>query len=326
MIDVSFIEPLRLWAFAGVALLLVLYVALRRRRNVYAARLASSELLDSVLPKRPGWRRHAAAALFLVALSVLTAAFARPASPVRVPRERATIIVAIDVSLSMEAEDVSPNRLVAARLAAKRFIEELPPALNVGIVSFAGTASVVVPPTTDRALAQRAIDNLALDESTAIGDAILVSLEALANMDPDPSGELPPARIVLLSDGETTVGVDDAQAAQEAKDAGVPVSTIAFGTKEGFIVYDNPATEQVEADIIGVPVGDENLEAIADATDGTFFSAASLDELEAVYADIGSAIGYETIDREITDRFVGAGLLMLAVSAVVSLWWFQRLL
>lgn len=326
MNSLSFLDPIRLWLFGALLVVLGGYLVVQRKRGAYAARLASAELLDSILPRRPGWRRHVAAAVSLLALGIFTAAFARPAHPVRVPRERATVMLAIDVSLSMEAEDVAPSRLSAAQLAAKRFVEELPPTLNLGIVSFAGTASVVVPPTTDRALALRAIDNLTLDESTAIGDAILVSLDAIANMQPDGTGELPPARVILLSDGTTTVGVDDAVASEEAKAAGVPVSTIAFGTKEGFIVYDDPTTDAIEADRIPVPVGDENLEAIADATDGSYFSAASLDELEAVYEDIGSAIGYETVDREITDWFVGAGLAALLLSACLSLWWFQRLL
>ncbi|MDA3040233.1 MAG: VWA domain-containing protein [Actinomycetota bacterium] len=326
MSSLSFLEPVRLWSFGALLVVLGGYLLVQRRRGAYAARLASAELLDSILPQRTGWRRHVAASVSLLALGIFTAAFARPAYPVRVPRERATVMLAIDVSLSMQAEDVSPSRLSAAQLAAKRFVEELPPTLNLGLVSFAGTASVIVPPTTDRALAARAIDNLTLDESTAIGDAILVSLDAIANMQPDGTGELPPARIILLSDGTTTVGVEDAVASEEAKSAGVPVSTIAFGTKEGFITYDDPSTEAVEADLIPVPVGDENLEAIADATDGTYFAASSLDELEAVYEDIGSAIGYETVDREITDWFVGAGLATLLVSTALSLWWFQRLL
>lgn len=326
MNDLTFLAPDRLWAFVGLGLLVLGYLLLAGRRKRYAMRLASAELLDSVLPRRPGWRRHVAAAAFAVSATIFIAAFARPATPVEVPRERATVIVAIDVSLSMQAEDVDPSRLAAAQLAARRFVEELPATLNVGIVSFAGNASVLVPPTTDRLQAQRAIDNLRLDESTAIGEAIFTSLGAIANMPPDAGGEAPPARIVLLSDGETTVGRNDEEAAAAAREAGTPVSTIAFGTSDGFIVFDNPDTPAIEQDIIPVPVGDDNLRAIAEDTNGTFFSATSLDELDAVYSDIGSAIGYETIDEEVTDRWVGAGLLALLLSSVLSLWWFQRLL
>jgi Ca-activated chloride channel family protein len=244
---------------------------------------------------------------------------------VRVPRERATVIIAIDVSLSMQATDVEPNRLEAAQAAADRFVDELPPTLNVGVLSFAGTAAVLVSPTQDHEAAQRAIDNLSLAESTAIGEAIFTALEALENAPPDETGTAPPARIVLLSDGETTVGRPDSEAVEAAREAEIPVSTIAFGTAEGYILYDDPRTAAVEAEPIRVPVGEENLESIADGTGGSFFTATSLEELEAVYGDIGSAVGYEEVDREITDWFVGVGLGLLSVSAGFSLVWFQRL-
>jgi Ca-activated chloride channel family protein len=282
-------------------------------------------MFDSLAPRRPGFRRHIPALVFLAALSVLVAAFAQPARQVRVPRERATVIVAIDVSLSMDATDVEPNRLQAAQTAAKRFIDELPPTLNVGIVAFAGSASVLVTPTTDRLPAQNAIDNLSLAESTAIGEAIFTSLNALLNAPPDESGELPPARIVLLSDGQTTVGRPDSQAVDAAVEAEIPVSTIAFGTPEGSIVYDDPSTDVVEADPIPVPVMEDNLRVIADRTGGAFFTASTLDELEAVYNDIGSAVGYELVDREITDWFVAGALGLLGLAALFSLLWFQRL-
>ncbi len=324
--NISFLSPDRLWLLLPLAGLVVAYVVLASRRRQYAMRLASAELLDSVLPNRPGWRRPLVAAVTFGAILLLTLAFARPAAPTEVPRERATVIVAIDVSLSMEADDVDPTRLIAAQLAAKRFIDELPATLNVGVVSFAGNASVLVPPTTDRALAQRAIDNLRLDESTAIGEAIFTSLDAISNMPPDATGEQAPARVVLLSDGETTVGREDAEAAAAASEAEVPVSTIAFGTQSGTIVFDDPTTPNIEQEVVPVPVGDDNLRAIAEATGGTFFSAESLEQLEDVYSDIGSAIGYETIDREITDRFVGASLLMLLASVLLSLVWFQRMI
>jgi Ca-activated chloride channel family protein len=242
-----------------------------------------------------------------------------------VPRERATVIVAIDVSLSMQAQDVDPDRLTAAQAAANRFIDELPPTLNVGIVSFAGTATVLVPPTRDRLPAHTAIDNLRLAESTAIGEAIFTSLDALLNAPPDETGELPPARIVLLSDGETTVGRPDGDAVEAAQEAQIPISTIAFGTEQGTIIYDDPRTPAVESAPIRVPVREDNLRAIADSTDGAFFAASSSQELESVYEDIGSAVGFEDINREITDWFVAAGLVLLVLSTGFSLLWFQRL-
>jgi Ca-activated chloride channel family protein len=322
---VTFLSAWRLWFLVAVVGLAVLYVVLQRRRRAYALRFASSELFDSVAPERPGVRRHLPPAVFLLALITLVMAVAQPARRQEVPRERATVIVAIDVSLSMQATDVEPDRLAAAQEAASRFIDELPPTLNVGIVSFAGTATVLVTPTRDRLPAHTAIENLRLAESTAIGEAIFTSLDALLNAPPDETGELPPARIVLLSDGETTVGRPDAEAIQAAQEAQIPVSTIAFGTTDGSIIYDDPRTPFIETEAIEVPVREDNLRDIAEQTDGAFFSASSLEELDKVYEDIGSAIGFELIDREITDWFTAAGLALLALSSALSLLWFQRL-
>lgn len=325
ILSLAFLSAWRLWFLIGVAALAVVYLVMQRQRSSYSLRFTSPELLSSIAPKRPGFRRYVPAAVFLVSLSTLVAAWAQPARQTQVPRERATVMVAIDVSLSMEATDVAPSRLEAAKAAADRFIAELPPKLNVGVVSFAGTATVLVSPTQDHLAAQTAVRKLQLAESTAIGEAIFTSLDALANAPDDGSGTPPPARIVLLSDGETTVGRPDSAAAAAAKKAGVPVSTIAFGTKSGVIVYDDPRTPQVESEPVPVPVGDDNLRKIADATGGSYFSAASLQELEKVYDNIGSAVGFQTVNREITDWFVGAALLLLTASAGFSLLWFHRL-
>ncbi len=322
----TFLSAWRLWFLLGVAAFAVAYVLVQRQRSKYVVRFSSAELFDSIAPNRPGLKRHVPAVVFLFSLAVGVLAFAQPATEVRVPRERATVIVAIDVSLSMQATDVDPDRLQAAQAAANRFIDELPPTLNVGIVSFAGTAAVLVPPSLDRAPAHAAIDNLRLAESTGIGEAIFTSIDALQAV-PTEDGELepPPARLVLLSDGETTIGRSDEEAISAARKAEIPVSTIAFGTSGGAIIYDDPRTEAVEDDLIPVPVREDNLKKIADETDGVFFTAASLEELEAVYQDIGSAIGFETINREITDWFVGAALALLAFAAMLNLAWFQRL-
>ena len=322
----SFLQPDRLYLLLVVLAIAGAYLFLQSRRKVYAARLASAEMLSSIVPHHPGWRRHIAALVVLASLTTLVLGFAQPTAETKVPRERATVVVAIDVSLSMEADDVDPTRLQAAQQAARDFVSELPPTLNVGIVGFAGQASILVPPTQNRTVALAAIDGLELAESTAIGEAIFTSLDALKQVPSDGTDEPAPARIVLLSDGETTMGRPDEQAVAAANAAGVPVSTIAFGTKDGVISYDDPTTEAVEEQIIPVPVGDENLRAIADATSGAFFSAKSLAELDVVYDDIGSAIGYETVEREITDRFVGGALALLLLASGLSLWWFQRLL
>ena len=321
----NFMATWRLWFLTVLVLFAVGYLLVQRTRKRYALRFASSELFDSVAPARPGIRRHIPAVFMLVGLAVLVVGFARPTAVRQVPRERATVIVAIDVSLSMRATDVVPTRLEAAQDAAVRFIDELPPTLNVGVVSFAGTAAVLVPPTQNHKLAQRAIENLELAESTAIGEAIFTSLDSLSTVPADAVGTPPPARIVLLSDGETTVGRPDYQAVEAALEADVPVSTIAFGTPHGSIIYDDPRTPAIEQDPINVPVRDDNLRSIADSTNGSFFAAASLDELEVVYSNIGSAIGTEEIDVEITDWFVGGALAVLVISSGFSLLWFQRL-
>ena len=321
----TFLSPNRLWLLALVVALAALYVVMQRQRKQFALRFAGSEMFDSVAPERPGIRRHVPAAVFLTALTVLVAAFAQPARQVRVPRERATVVVAIDVSLSMEASDVEPTRIAAAKAAANRFIDELPPTLNVGIVAFAGSASVLVNPTTDRLPAHNAINNLKLAESTAIGEAIFTSLDALLNAPGDGTEDPPPARIVLLSDGQTTVGRPDDRAVDAAIEAEVPISTIAFGTSQGTITYDDPTTAVIENQPIPVPVMEDNLRVIADRSGGAFFTASSLDELDEVYNNIGSAIGYELVDREITDWFAGIALLLLALAAGFSLLWFQRI-
>ena len=315
----DFLAPGRLWLLLLLPLLVAAYVWRQRRRQSYALRFTSVALLGQVAPRRPGWRRHAAAAGLLVSLGLLVIAFARPAGEVEVPRERATIIVTIDVSLSMMAEDVEPNRLRAAQRAAREFVDSLPPRLNVGLVAFAGSAQVLMPPTTDRAQVVRAIDDLELREYTAVGEAIFTSLAAIEAVPDDPSApdEPVPARVVLLSDGETTVGRPNADGIEAARAAGVPVFTIAFGTATGTVELEG--VEQV------VPVEVEDLREIAESTGGTAYRAETAGELEDVYADIGSSVGFELRELEVTDRFVGLALVALVLSALGSLAWFGRL-
>src|SRR3954447_606048 len=280
----SYDEPIRLWFLLGVVALGAIYVLLQRRRQQYAVRFTNMALLGAVAPKKPGWRRHAAAFAFLVAIATLVVAFARPTHDEKVPRERATVIVAIDTSLSMEADDVSPSRIEAAKAAAKAFVDQLPPKINVGLVSFDGAARLDVNPTTDRTKVKKAIDRLDLHEGTAIGDAIVTSLDAIKQLAvaDDSATDVIPARIVLMSDGKTTVGRPNDDGVAAAQKAKVPVSTIAFGTDHGEI------TVPQEALPVPVPVDRDALKAIADSTGGAFFSATSAAELQKVYADIGS--------------------------------------
>ncbi len=311
----SFLAEERLWLLAVPALLAAGYLVAQRRRSQYAIRLTTLDLLDQVAPDRPGWRRHLPAALLVLALGVLVVSIARPARSVDVPRDEATLVLAIDVSLSMGAQDVSPNRIVAAQTAARSFLELAPEDIRVGLVAFAEFANSVASPTTDRAIVARSLDSLTLSPATAIGEAIFASLDSIAAARPD-DGEVP-AAIVLLSDGETTSGRENAEAAAAAVEAGVPVYTVAFGTDEGSVV--------VDGEVIPVMVDEAALAAIADATGGRFFAAASAGELAEIFDEVGSEIGLEQEDREIGDWFAGLGLLLGALAAVGSLTWFSRL-
>lgn len=315
----SFLEAARLWLLLGVAGLAAAYLVLQARRSSYAVRFTNVELLDKVAPHRPGWRRHVPAVLFLLALTGMVVAFAKPVHDESVPRERATVVMAIDTSLSMQADDISPSRIDGAKEAAVEFVEDLPAEINLGLVSFNGVATVRVPPTTDRELVTAAIDNLELDEATAIGDAIFASLQAIETVLPDESGTAPPARIVLMSDGETTAGRPDEQAVEAARQEAVPVSTIAFGTQSGFIQIPPDPTN------IPVPVNEGALQNIADGTGGQFFSAESTAELGAVYNDIGSSVGFETEQTPIGEWFIGAAIIAAVLAGAFSLLWFARL-
>jgi Ca-activated chloride channel homolog len=318
----TFLSPGWLWVLLAVAALGLGYVLLQLRRKAYAARFANLELLGSIAPKRPGWRRHVAFALLLLALASLTTAMARPTKNVRVPRDRATVMMAIDVSLSMQATDIVPTRIIAAQNAAKEFVDLLPPRINLGLVSFAGSANVLVSPTTDRAAVKRAIDGLQLSERTAIGEAIFSCLASIKSFEAQLAGQeggpSPPARIVLMSDGSNTWGRTPDEAVVAAKAVNIPVSTIAFGTDSGYI--------DLEGEKVAVPVNHEQLQGIADDTGGTYHAAASAGDISDAYRDIGSQIGYTTERREITTWLVGTGLLLAFAAAGLSLLWTNRLL
>jgi Ca-activated chloride channel family protein len=319
----AFLAPTRLWGLLLVAALALAYAASALLRRRYTVRFTNLALLESVAPRRPGWRRHLAAAAFLLSIVAMLLAWARPADEVLVPKERATVVLAIDTSLSMEATDVAPSRIAAAQQAALSFIDELPPQINVGLVSFDGVARVRVTPTTDRRPVRTAIETLELGPATAIGEAIFAGLDAIAaapSSTDDGDGEEPepvPARMVVMTDGKTTVGRPDIDGAAAALEADVPVSTIAFGTDRGTIVIDG--------EIQPVPVDREPLRLIAERTGGQFFSAESLGELQGVYEDIGSSIGFDTEEQEVTDRFAGYAVVLVLISAGLSLLFFQRL-
>jgi Ca-activated chloride channel family protein len=314
----TFLSPERLWLLLGAAVLASGYVAVQFRRRKYTVRFTNMALLDQVAPQRPGWRRHVPALVFVMALCTLVLGFAQPARDQKVPRERATIMLALDTSLSMQATDVTPTRIQAAQSAAKAFVDQLPRRINVGLVTFNGNAALRVTPTTDREAVKQAIDDAQLGERTAIGEAIFTSLDALKQV-PANDGTQVPARIVLMTDGTTTDGRPNDAAVAAAKAANVPVTTIAFGTDSGTI------TIPQEPLPIPVPVDKEALKSIASDTNGKFYAAATADQLKQVYDNIGSSVGYVTEQREISTWFIGAALVLLLVTGGLSLAWFQRL-
>lgn len=317
MLDVllmtQFMRPRRLWFLLLIPAIGLLYLLLNGRFRPSPARRRSR--LDLVIPKDAAWKRHGAVALALASLASLVVAWAMPKAYTNVPRDRATIVIAVDVSRSMIATDVEPNRLAAAQSAAQAFTKQLPDRFNVSLVTFAATTEMVVPPTTDRGAVDRAIQNLEVAPSTAIGDGIYASLDALKLVPPDPQHpkEVAPAAIVLLSDGATNIGKSSLSAAEQARKQNVPVYTIAYGTATGYVMEGGQRQP--------VPVNHAELSAVARASGGKKFSAASKGELEAVYKTIAQSVGYEKVYTEVTDRYAGLALLfaVLASLGVISL-------
>jgi Ca-activated chloride channel family protein len=288
-------------------------------------RFANLDLLEKVAPKSQGWVRHLPAVLIVLSLLLLTVALAGPTAEQKVPRNRATVMLVIDVSLSMEATDVLPTRLQAAQEAATSFARNMTPGINLGLISFAGTATVLVNPTTDRNGVIKAIENLKLAQSTATGEGIFAALQSVESFSSVVGGAdgPPPARIVLMSDGKQTVPEDlyaargGYTAAQAAKQAGVPISSISFGTTHGSVTIDDKPQP--------VSVDDESLREIARLSGGDFYKAASAEELKKVYADLGEQIGYELKDADASKPWLVVGTLILMLGAAASLFFGQRL-
>ncbi|MEV8594160.1 VWA domain-containing protein [Streptomyces sp. NPDC052012] len=311
-------SPGWLLLLAPLAALIAAYLLVQRRRARYAVRFTNLELLDKVAPRRPGWRRHVPAGAFCAMLALLVVGFARPTAEVQVPRERATIVVAFDTSGSMEATDVEPTRFIAAQRAALTFIDRLPERFNTGLVTFSGSATVAVPPTTDRTALRTAVGQLVPGQGTAIGEAVVAARDAIRALDKEAETEPPPAHIVLLSDGSNTVGRSVESAAEEAAADRIPVSTIAYGTEDGVL-------ELPDGRVLQVPADGPALENLASRTGGDYHEAATGEELEDVYEDIGSSVGHRTEEREIWQWFVAAGLLTALLAAATSLLWFSRI-
>jgi Ca-activated chloride channel homolog len=323
---VTFELPAALLGLALVPLALAAYLIVQRRRRRYAMRFTNLDLLANVVTESPRfWRRHLPPLLTLLALAALVIAVARPHVEVQVPKERATVMLATDVSGSMQATDVQPDRLTAAREAAKRFSERLPKEFRLGLVSFNQQSQLLVPPVTDRDLVRQALDGLSAGGGTAMGDALensLSTLRELAKTQKQQGRRNPPAVVVLLSDGKNTGGSDPLEVARQAKKLGVPINTVALGTDAGIVELTDP---EGFLRTIPVPPDRDALRQIARTTDGRFFEAKDAGKLDQVYQRIGSRIGHTTEKRELTAAFAGAGLGLLVAGSAFSLLWFGRL-
>ena len=342
-IPFTFIWPDMLWALLALPLLVVAYVWLLRRRKKTALRFASLALVKEAMGKRSGWRRHVPPALMLVAVAALLLAMARPAAVISLPSQQETIILAMDVSGSMRATDVLPNRITAAQEAAKAFVAELPRNVRLGVIQFAGTAAVVQPPTLSREDVVAAIDRFQLQRGTAIGSGIVLSLATVfpeagidlaqitgqRNMPPGPNDKpkpdftpVPPgsyssAAIILLTDGQRTTGPDPLEAAKMAADRGVRVYTVGVGTKDG-------ETIGFEGWSMRVRLDEETLKSIATMTRADYFYAGTAADLKKVYQGLSTRLVVEKKETEISALFAAAGALLVVLAAGLSVWWFGR--
>ena len=317
----SFTWPPALLGLLAIPVLVAAYVWSERRRTAAQARFGNPDLLPNVIDRAPGRLRALPIVLLLLALGAMIVGVARPHATVSVPREEATIVLAMDVSRSMKATDVEPTRLDAARTAAKAFLADVPEKFRVGVVSFATRAAVGVAPTEDRTLVEAALDSLAPGEGTAIGDAVALSLQ-VGQRQRDRDEKAPPRAILLISDGARDGGrVEPAAAAERAKARGVPVYAVLVGTQDG--VVEETLTGGFRR-IIRVPPSPATLEQLAAGTGGELFTAADSDELSRVYEDLGSRLGRRDESREVTDVFAAAAVALLLVGGTISVVLFRR--
>lgn len=319
----SFDMPLALLALLAVPLAAAAYVLYDRRRKAQAARFAAPALYPNVVARAPGRLRHLPVVVLLLALAALLTGFARPHATLSVPREEATVVLALDVSRSMTATDVSPTRLAAAQAAARDFLEDVPEAYRIGVVRFATRAQVVAPPTEDRRYVEAALRQVRPGEGTALGEAIELSLRAIRRTSTTADGERIPAAILLISDGAQTVGrVTVAQAAGRARSAGVPIYTVALGTADGVVERRLPGgfTERVR-----VPPDPAALRRIAVGSGGEFFAVPDKAGLRRVYEELGSRLGERDKRAEVTVAFAGAGMALLLAAGALSTLLLRRL-
>jgi Ca-activated chloride channel homolog len=318
----SFATPLVLWGLLLIPLGLVAYWLVQRRRIKYAARFTNLDLLANVVDATPGRRRHVPAMLALAALAALIVAMARPQAVVAVPRDDATVVLTMDGSASMNATDVPPTRLEAAKAAASKFLDSLPERFRVGLVSFSNATRVLEEPTDDREAVRTSLESIQGEVGTAIGDAIRDSIALAPRDEKGDRSDKHLFAVLLLSDGANSAGVNPLDVLDEAKEAGVPIYTIALGTDAGTVQIPN---EYGEMQTVSVPPDPETLRRIAEETGGRFFEAPTEADLKAVYEEIGSQVSYEDEERELTAAFAGAGAVFLLIGASLSALWFGRI-
>ncbi|HEY5317124.1 MAG TPA: VWA domain-containing protein [Solirubrobacteraceae bacterium] len=316
----SFASPLVLLALLAIPLLITWYTGQQRRRGLAVSAFVAPALTASVAPRRPRWRRHAPMLVFALALAVLIAAAARPQRSVAVPVTNGAIMLANDVSSSMQATDVSPSRLGAGERAAKAFIAKVPSTVQVGLMEFARTPTLLQSPTTDHALTANAFTQLHTSGGTAVGVAILTAMNDLKSL-PLVHGKHVPGAIVMISDGASNVGTDPLIAAREAAAQHIPIYTVAVGTPNGTIEIKR-GTGTVTTP---VPVSPEQLGQIAQLSGGRAFTASDAAGLSAVYTHLAAQLGRKHVKHEITASFAGGGLVLLLIGSVMSLRWFGRL-
>lgn len=318
----TFGSPLLLLGLLLLPLLVLAYRRLQRRPSRYAVRYTNLDVLASVVESTRSWRRHAGLALFLLALGAMLVGFARPSMTRMADREEATIVLVIDVSGSMQADDVPPTRLEAAQAVVREFMRDLPKRFQVGVVAFSETAEVAAPATDDRQLAIDAIDYLYPQRGTAIGDGIARGVEVARNAEVGRTGAERPAAILLLSDGSQTEGLlQPLEGAARAKSFKIPVYTIALGTPEGVVEFNRFGGTR----IIPVPPDKPTLRQIAATTGGRYYEAESIGDLREAYASMGSLVSQVERKQEVTFAFLAGGLVLLLAAAAVAVVTFPRL-
>jgi Ca-activated chloride channel homolog len=318
---VTFQWPLALIGLVAVPLLVALYVVRERRRTAAAAKLTSPGLLPNLVDAAPAWRRHLPIAVLLVALTAMLVGVARPHASMSVKREEATVILVLDTSLSMRADDIKPTRLFAARKAARSFVERMPKKFRVGIVGFAGRAYVALPPTDDRTLVPSALASLRPGQGTSLGDAVGLATQ-LGRRQRAADGVIPPISILVISDGAQKSGrTQPSAAALRARSFHIPVYAVVLGTQDGVIQV--PLANGFQAQI-RVPPDPETLKTVTEITGGELFTAPDDSRLRDVYEKLGSRLGKRTETREVTDYFAGGSAALLFFGGALSALWFRR--